>query len=122
MLDVQFIREGERDYPGIIKRVTPRFLEEAAIIVQGTAKRLVHSPGVKGHGNLKGSISRDSARKVFDDYAEVGTNVEYAEYLEYGTKYIQPGWPFMRPAIDENRKKLIRRLAELVKVEIMKRG
>ena len=117
MLDVQFVRESERDYPGIIRRVTPRFLEEAAIIVEGTAVRLVHSPGAHGTGNLKGSINRE----VFADHAEVGTNVEYAEYLEYGTKFMQ-SWPFMRPAIDENRKNLIRRLAELVKVEIMKRG
>ena len=97
--------------------MTPRFLEEAAIIVEGTAVRLVHSPGAHGTGNLKGSINRE----VFADHAEVGTNVEYAEYLEYGTKHMQ-SWPFMVPAIDENRQKLIKKLAALVRLEIGNRG
>ena len=116
MLDIQFVREAERDYPGIIKRVTPRFLEEAAIIVEGAAVRLAPVALVNG-GTLKGSINRE----VFDDRAEVGTNVHYAAHVEYGT-YKMRAQSYLRPAIDENRKNLIRRLAELVKVEIMRRG
>lgn len=109
MLDVQWVREHERDYPGIIGKATPRFLNDAAIIVEGTAVNLVPVDS----GNLKGSINR----RVFSDRAEVGTNVEYAEYVEYGVRG-RTGQPYMRPAIDENRRGLLRRLAELIRAEI----
>ncbi len=112
MLDIQFVREAERNYPGIVQKTTPQFLEEAAIIVQGAAKRLVR----KDTGNLAGSITRE----VFADRAEVGTNVDYAEHQEYLPE--PRGRPYMRPAIDRNRKKLIKRLADLVRTEIGKRG
>lgn len=113
MLDVQFIRESQRDYPGIIKRVEDRFLEEAGIIVEETAVRLVPV----NTGNLRGSINR----RREDDAEIIGTNVEYAEYVEYGTRFSKEQ-PYMRPAIDQNRRKLMRRLAELMKAEIAKRG
>lgn len=109
MLDVQFVRERERDYPGIIKRVQDRFLEEAGIMVQETAVRLV--PRITG--NLQGSINR----RREGDAEIVGTNVEYAEYVEYGVRG-RPGQPYMRPGIDLNRRNLMRRLAELVKAQI----
>jgi len=110
---VQFIRESERDYPGIIEKVKDRFLEEAGVIVEGTAKRLAPV----NTGNLRGSINRET----FSDRAEVGTNVEYAEYVEYGTRFMGEQ-PYLRPAIDENRRNLMKRLAELVRAEIVKRG
>lgn len=42
----------------------------------------------KGGGRLEGMLPSDSA-------AYVGTNVEYAPYVEYGTKY-QKAQPYMR--------------------------
>ena len=110
MLDVQWIREKERDYPGLISKVTGRFLESAGVMVQGTAKRLVPVDS----GNLRGSINRE----VYADRAEVGTNVEYAEHVEYGTRHME-AQPYLRPAIDENRRNLIKRLAELMRAEIV---
>ena len=111
MLDATWVRETKRNYPGIIAKVTPRFLEEAGIIVQGTAKRLVP----KDTHNLEGSITREK----FDDRVEVGTNVEYAEHQEYGTVHME-AQSYLRPAIDENRKDLLRKLAELMKAEIQR--
>ena len=107
---MQFIRERERDYPGIIEKVADRFLEEAGVIVEGAAKRLAP----KDTGNLAGSINRRRENKLAE---AVGTNVEYAEYQEYGTRFMK-AHPYLRPAIDENRRNLIRRLRELVQAEI----
>ena len=142
MVDVQWIREAERDYPGIIRKVSKRFLEEAAAMVEQTAVREVPV----NIGDLRGSINK----QVFLDRAEVGSNSEYAEWVEYGTK---PHWPpreaiarwahqkgispdavfpiqrkiaregteeqpFLRPAIDKNRRNLLKRLAELMRAEI----
>lgn len=109
MLDVQWVREQERDYPGIIRGVTPRFLEEAGIIVKAQAKDLAPYKT----GNLKGSITH----QTFADRVEVGTNVEYAEHQEYGTRHMK-AQPFMRPAIDLNRRNLLKRLAELIRARI----
>lgn len=106
-------------------RINAQFLERAAIIVQSTAKR---DAPIKD-GRLRGSITRDVKR----DVAIVGTNVEYAPHIEYGTRphiitvknarVLSDGkqifgrsvnhqgtkaQPFMRPAIDKNRKNLIK--------------
>ena len=105
------MRKTKRDYPGIITKVTPRFLEEAGIIVQGDAKRRCPVDS----GNLKGSINREK----FLDRAEIGTNVEYAEHVEYGTRHMK-AQSYLRPAIDENRRGLLKRLAELMRGEILR--
>ena len=106
LFSAQVIRKNKRRYPEIVSSVTPRFLEEASIIVQADAKRMAP---VKT-GNLRGSIDRD----VQGDKAVVGTNVEYAEHVEYGTRYTKEQ-PYLRPAIDQNRKGLIRRFAEMIR-------
>lgn len=49
-------------------------------------------------GNLRGSITFD----VNGDCAEIGTNVEYAPYVEYGTLH-QPAKPFLGPAFEDNK-------------------
>ena len=131
MFDVQMIRKGFRDYSGLMKGITPVFLEEAGIVVEAEAKRLINPDT----GNLRGSINH----RVQLNTAIVATNVEYAEPVEYGTgphridsavKIRGVGWrhigmhpgtkaqPFMRPAIDNNRKGLIRRLANMIRSAI----
>ena len=70
-------------------------LTGAAMVVQGAAIAL--SP-VKT-GNLRGSIS---FKVESEDEARVGTNVEYAPYVEYGTKKMS-AQPYLRPALDNNK-------------------
>lgn len=82
-------------------------IREATYKVQGTAKDLAPVypspkanprniiPGRVG-GRLMGSISTRFNKR--GQFGMVFTNVEYAIYQEYGTRY-QPGTPFMRPAM-----------------------
>jgi HK97 gp10 family phage protein len=135
MFSSRVIRKTARDYPQIVADIVPGFLEEAGTVVKTEAKRLVPVD----IGNLKGSINH--RREGYQ--AIVGSNAEYAEDVEYGTgphyigapvnirgvgwRYIKnhPGTkeqPYMRPAIDENRKKLIRRFAELLRSSIRGRA
>jgi len=131
LVDVQWIREQERDYPGIVEKVKDRFLVEAGIIVRGQAVRLAPEDS----GNLKGSITwrtndedggfnHEGANRTgtmisnpSDDEVYIGTNVEYAEYVEYGVRG-KPGQSYMRSAVDIARRRLPKRLAELVRAEI----
>lgn len=92
-------------------------------------------------GRLQGSITY----RVFDEFATVGTIVEYAPYIEFGTgifaekgdgrktpwRYLYQGnkhkkgivftrgarpYPFLRPAIDNNKNKIIK----IIKTEMSK--
>lgn len=108
MFNVSVERKNEKDYDGIIKRAADRFLPLAGDAVLTQAVRLVPVDT----GNLKGSLTN----RVVGMTAEVGTNVEYAEYVEYGTRR-SVAKPYLRPAIDLLRKKLIGFFKELVKQE-----
>jgi len=97
-------------------------LRAGAMEIQNSAKKKVP---VKT-GNLKRSINTEIEENGDEINAIIGTDVEYAPYIEYGTRphkinapveiknvgwrYIgkHPGTepkPFLRPAFDENEKK-----------------
>ncbi len=98
-----------------------RALEKAAITVEGRAINRVPVDT----GRLKGSITHET----YDEEAHVGTNIEYAPHIEYGTRshminspvkirgvgwrYIKrhPGTkaqPFLRPALDGKKAAILR--------------
>ena len=103
-------------------------------IVEGAAKLLMRGPKSgriyppKGHqasaggeapaidtGNLANSISTELLSSDSNSaWAQVGTGVEYAEPLEFGTSTMEAR-PFMRPAFDNNEAKIeeiIRKIAK----------
>ena len=66
-----------------------RALERCGQQAEGYAKDLAPSPGRNGHGALRNSIGHKvdaSEQAVY-----IGTNVEYAPYLELGTGVHYPG-------------------------------
>lgn len=67
-------------------------------------------------GKLRDSIRTD---KVGPDQYEVGPGdeVEYAMYVEYGTSRT-PAQPYMRPAVEAERRQFTRRVARSVRAEI----
>lgn len=61
-------------------------------------------------GRLRGSITTN----IISTYSgEVGTNVEYAEYVEYGTRY-QSAHPYFEPAVEKNEEKFNDALDEII--------
>ncbi len=61
-------------------------------------------------GRLRGSITTN----IISTYSgEVGTNVEYAEYVEYGTRY-QSAQPYFEPAVEKNEDKFNDALDEII--------
>jgi HK97 gp10 family phage protein len=97
-----------------------RALTRCAQAVQGAAKKKCPVDT----GRLRGSI----VTEVHEDYALVGTNVEYAPYVEYGTGQSgdtsvahrqdwkgQAPQPYLVPALKENEDKIRAILKEAVK-------
>ena len=61
-------------------------------------------------GRLRGSVTTN----IISTYSgEVGTNVEYAEYVEYGTRY-QSAQPYFEPAVETNEDKFNDALDEII--------
>ena len=106
-------------------------LNKACLIVENEAKKLCPVDT----GQLRSSITHEVAEKE----GRVGTNVEYAPYVEYGTGLFaengngrQTPWryqddegnwhttkgqhpqPFMRPALSENKQNILRTVKKVV--------
>lgn len=77
-------------------------LVKASTLVQSTSKSLAPVDT----GNLKGSITRTVRPNKLE--AEVGTNVEYAPYVEFGLRNNPnyPKQPYLRPALNNNKRKI----------------
>ena len=78
-------------------------LSRRAIRVESQAK--VYATGYNGGpnvrtGRLRGSITWRLGSDAESQYADVGSNVEYAVYVEMGTQYMSAR-PFLRPALRE---------------------
>lgn len=68
-----------------------RALETCGLVAEGYAKKLVNSPGKFGTGALRNSITH-TVTNSGERAAYVGTDSEYAIYVEMGTgKYVTGG-------------------------------
>ncbi len=118
-------------------------LTEAAMVVEGQAVRLCpvgQYPAGSGRvgGRLRGSITyairgqrsnpsgpadrKDGVSEPSEEYvAHVGTNVEYAPYVEYGTVKMKRQ-PYLRPAMDITRKAVSALYSQAIREELKRRG
>ena len=91
------------DYQEDVLEGLQKDIEKAALTLEKNAKQ--NCP--VDTGKLRASISTE----VGNLEAEVGTNVEYALYVEFGTSK-QSAQPFMRPALDKAITQLNRDMAK----------
>ena len=122
-----------KDYGIAIEKATVAALTQAGIIVEGAAIAMVPEKT----GRLKGSITwavrnarshvsgaagpGDAVSAPTDGYTvHVGSNVDYAQHVEYGTKRSKAK-PYLRPALQQNKGVIRRDFAKWVK-EFMRRG
>jgi HK97 gp10 family phage protein len=108
MLDIKVVRKKHKSYPEIFKAINKRFLPIAGVELQKETVRIIRAKRIVDSGRLRDSITF----KVSGDEVRVGTNVEYAPYLEYGT-YKTDQRPYLRPALDGKRKFLVKLWADI---------
>lgn len=65
-----------------------RGLEKCGLVAEGYAKKLVNSPGKKGTGYLRNSITHTVSMEEKAMY--VGSDVDYASFIEVGTGVYGP--------------------------------
>lgn len=93
------------DRSPVVAEKLPGLLE--ALVVKATqdleAEAKVNASGRPGPrvvtGILRGSITSETTRAGQRTEGRVFTNVDYAPYLEYGTRYHR-AYPFLGPAVD----------------------
>lgn len=93
-------------YPEEIEDKIAAAIVKGCLAVEADAKR--NAP--VRTGNLRASITTN----IISPYeGEVGTNVEYAPYLEYGTIHIAAR-PFLYPALKSNEEKIINEIRKAI--------
>ncbi len=109
MTEAKIVYDNTKQAVSAINRARTIALTTAAIMVEGDAT--LRCP--VDTGNLRGSLNH----QVRGDTAKIGTNVEYAPFPEYGTNRMTAK-PYLRPALDNNREKIKRLIAEQYKAAL----
>ena len=86
-------------YKGQIEKSVDQAIARALEVCGGLAERYAKEICPVDTGRLRNSI----AHEPVDDHTErIGSNVEYAPYVELGTRY-QKAQPYLRPAVEDHR-------------------
>lgn len=88
-----------------LKKALSQLVRKTAFSIEARAKALAPVDT----GALRNSIQTEIKGPL---QATVGTNLEYAAYQEFGTRY-QKGHPFMTPAFDAEMKEFGKQFIEL---------
>lgn len=89
------VRKMLKEMTPAIRKAIERFLIKAGMVVKSSGK--ANAPIDKGY--LEGSIS-SNVDKLRNE-VEIGPNVEYDIYQEFGTRYMR-AQPYMLPALEDN--------------------
>ena len=92
----EFKWEGDKAIKAIEGAIN-KALIKSALLVEGEAKNLAPVDT----GRLRHSITHE----VEDQEAQVGTNVEYAAYVEFGTSKQTPQ-PYLHPALEQDKENI----------------
>lgn len=90
-------------------------VKKAGLMVEGAAKHNLTINKSVDTGNLRGSVHTSGRSTKNGAEATVGTNVEYAPYVEFGTSRSRAK-PYLQPALQKNKDKA----RKLIMTEIVK--
>ena len=107
-IDAKEFLKSLNDYEDSVDKKTKDALVKCALAIERDAKRKCPVDT----GRLRGSISTDLSQ-INSYEATIGTNVEYAIHVEYGT-HKQSAKPYLRPAYNQNVNKLTQELKQIL--------
>lgn len=88
-----------------------RALEVCGMVAEGYAKQYLTLKGAVDTGRLRNSVTHSTdGNKEY-----VGTNVEYAPYIEYGTSVMKPR-TYLKPSIADH----VKQYQDILKNELQK--
>lgn len=90
------------DNSGNVRKLLEKALGNAAEVIGGMAESHAKEYCPVDTGNLRNSITHDHKESGDKATVYVGTNVEYAPYVELGT-YKMDAQPYLRPGIEDHR-------------------
>lgn len=105
MADVRFTNNSDEVRAALREKI-PVVLEAIGLKAEGYAKRMAPVDT----GRLRNSITHT----VNEDVAVIGTNVEYAAYVEMGTSKTK-AQPYLRPAVQNHQDEYIRMVKHFLK-------
>lgn len=91
------LTDNSQEVIKLFEKATDAALEKIGLSAEGYAKREITKQKAVDTGRLRNSISHDTDGK--DVY--IGSNVEYAPYVEMGTKKMAAR-PYLKPAVTEH--------------------
>jgi len=98
-------KEIKNIYKMNVKAVTIDCEADAKLIITKVVYNTPESPNYKRTGRLRVNITHEFIEKDGSIVGRVGTDVEYAPYVEFGTKR-RTGRPYLFPAFKINAPKL----------------
>jgi len=117
------LQQALKKFPGEWERIGMEALGAGMALIASDAKtrapvdtgRLMSSIGSAEHADGVFEVSRTGSQII----GKLGSNVEYASYQEYGTRY-QSGKPYLRPALEAKKDEAIRIIEKSI-ANILKR-
>lgn len=92
----------------ILDKLETNMSRVGTLVEKQAKKNVAQSPPEhpqKQTGRLRSSIIHQVSKDGDDIVAEIGTNVAYGKYLEFGTEKM-PAYPWLFPAVEQNRDRI----------------
>lgn len=101
MFDMKFTQNNLKELEGALPPAIEKALEACGLFAESEAKTLLTEQKAVDTGNLRNSVTYAVESNGKRGTMAVGTNVEYASYVENGT-YKMRARPYVRPSISEH--------------------
>jgi len=110
--------EGQEQLAAKFKKISKTASNEVEQALINSALMVERDAKIKvpvDTGRLRQSITHQDENFGSQNPAvKVGTNVDYAPHIEYGTSK-QSAKPFLRPAFEENKQKILKEIAKAMR-------
>ena len=102
------LQEALKDFGDHWDEIAHEALTPGLAALESEAKKLAPVDTGRLRASIASEVQRGAGSEII---GKVGSNVEYASYQEYGTRY-QSGKPFLTPALERNVNRVVKLIEE----------